>query len=204
VTAPGPGARGTDTALTREQILRAAEDVLRRYGPAKATVLDVARVLGVSHGSVYRHFGSKTELREAVAERWLSRTMAGLSTVAESDRPAAQRLPEWLRLLFSTKRAKALDDPELFATYRVLVGESSAVTGAHSTHMVGQLARIIADGVAAGEFTVSDVDGAAWAVWDATLRFHDPVYASHWSQPGIEDAFERVCAIVLSGLAGPG
>lgn len=196
------GQRVTDAALTREQILRAAEDVLRRFGPAKATVLDVARVLGVSHGSVYRHFRSKTELREAVAERWLSRTLGGLSTVADTDRPAPERLGEWLRLLFATKRAKALDDPELFATYLVLVGESSAVTGTHSTHLVGQLARIIADGVASGDFAVPDVDSAAWAVWDATMRFHDPVYAPHWSEPGIEEAFERVCALVLSGLTG--
>ena len=56
-----------EAALTAEQVLVAAEDVLRRYGPAKATVVDVARELGVSHGSVYRHFPSKTALRDAVA-----------------------------------------------------------------------------------------------------------------------------------------
>ncbi|GAB3955507.1 hypothetical protein GCM10027614_65040 [Micromonospora vulcania] len=61
------------TALSAGRILDAAEEVLRRYGPAKATVLDVARALGVSHGSVYRHFASKAALREAVAERWLAR-----------------------------------------------------------------------------------------------------------------------------------
>ena len=59
--------------LTREEILDAAEEVLRRYGPAKANVVDVARALNVSHGSVYRHFPSKAALREAVAERWLER-----------------------------------------------------------------------------------------------------------------------------------
>ena len=32
-----------DTPLTRDRILAAAEDVLRRFGPAKATVVDVAR-----------------------------------------------------------------------------------------------------------------------------------------------------------------
>ena len=62
-----------DGALTPEQILEAAEDVLRRFGPSKATVVDVARALGVSHGSVYRHFPSKAALREAVLERWLHR-----------------------------------------------------------------------------------------------------------------------------------
>ena len=32
-----------DAPLTRDRILAAAEDVIRRYGPAKATVVDVAR-----------------------------------------------------------------------------------------------------------------------------------------------------------------
>lgn len=190
-----------DAALTREQILQAAEDVLRRYGPAKATVLDVARALGVSHGSVYRHFPSKAALREAVAQRWLERAHRPLSAVAAVDAPAPWRLRQWLHTLFATKRSKALDDPELFATYQVLTGESSAVTDAHVAGMVGQLAGIIADGVAAGDFAVTDVGGTAQAVWDATRRFHDPAYASHWSHPRIDDAFESVCALVLSGLS---
>ena len=63
----------TESALTPEQILEAAEDVIRRFGPTKATVVDVARALGVSHGSVYRHFASKAALRDAVTERWLAR-----------------------------------------------------------------------------------------------------------------------------------
>lgn len=58
-------------ALTSEAILAATEEVLRRYGPAKATVVDVAKALGVSHGSVYRHFATKAALREAVTRRWL-------------------------------------------------------------------------------------------------------------------------------------
>ena len=45
-----------DEILTPERILDAAEEVLRRFGPTKTTVVDVARALGVSHGSVYRHF----------------------------------------------------------------------------------------------------------------------------------------------------
>src|SRR5579859_2093653 len=59
--------------LTPERILEVTEDVLRRFGLAKATVVDVARALDVSHGSVYRHFPSKASLREAVAKRWLER-----------------------------------------------------------------------------------------------------------------------------------
>src|SRR5512133_207405 len=98
--------------LTPERILEASEDVLRRYGPAKATVVDVARALGVSHGSVYRHFPTKATLRDAVAERWLAALSEPLAKIANRDGPATERLRRWLDLLVSSKRQRARDDPE--------------------------------------------------------------------------------------------
>src|SRR5213078_4286635 len=104
--------------LTPERILEVTEDVLRRFGLAKATVVDVARALGVSHGSVYRHFPSKAALRDAVTARWLHRVAEPLAEVVAGDEPAPDRLHRWLTLLIAIKRGKRLDDPELFATYQ--------------------------------------------------------------------------------------
>jgi AcrR family transcriptional regulator len=187
-------------ALTRAQILEAAEEVLRRYGPAKANVVDVARALGVSHGSVYRHFGSKAALRDAVTERWLESISAPLEAVAREEEPAPSRLRRWLDCLVGSKRRKALDEPELFATYVELTADAREVVTAHVERLVGQLARIIADGVAQREFAVEDPMAAARAVFDATSRFHNPAHAAEWSSPAIDVAYEGVRALVLSGL----
>ncbi|MCQ8769986.1 TetR/AcrR family transcriptional regulator [Streptomyces telluris] len=192
----------TPAPLTPERILEATEDVLRRFGPAKATVVDVARALGVSHGSVYRHFGSKAALREAVTQRWLDLSHAELSAVADADGPAGPRLRSWLAALFAAKRRKAGDDPELFATYMVLVGENSATVDRHIETMIGQLARIVESGVRSGEFAGTDPAATARALWDATNRFHDPAYAADWSLPGIDAAFDAVCDLLLRGLQG--
>ena len=113
--------------LTRERILEAAEEVLRRYGPAKANVVDVARALGVSHGSVYRHFPSKAALRDAVTERWLESISEPLEAIAAGKGTAPQRLERWLDRLVQTKRRKALEDPELFATYIELAADAREV-----------------------------------------------------------------------------
>ncbi len=187
-------------ALTAETILSTTEDVLRRYGPAKATVVDVARALGVSHGSVYRHFPTKAALREAVTQRWLDRAHAGLAEIATSPAPAPERLRAWLAALFEAKRKKALGDPELFATFTVLVGESSAVVAAHIAEMVDDLTGIVRDGVAAGEFAAADPAVAARAVFAATARFHDPAHAGEWSEPGVDAAFEAVVSLLVAGL----
>jgi AcrR family transcriptional regulator len=187
--------------LTAERILEATEDVLRRYGPAKATVVDVARVLGVSHGSVYRHFRTKAALREAVISRWLGRTETALEEITDAaTRPAPEKLRRWLLALFDSKRHKAGADPELFATYNVLIGESSDVIDAHLELLTGQLTRIVEEGVRAGEFTAPDPAGTAGAVFSATARFHDPGYAQDWRNPAIDDEFTAVCELVLRAL----
>ncbi|MBE1471232.1 TetR family transcriptional regulator [Kibdelosporangium phytohabitans] len=187
--------------LTADQILEAAQDVLRRFGPSKATVVDVARALGVSHGSVYRHFPSKAALREAVTRRWLDRAHAPVALAAEADLPGPERLRNWLATLFDSKRHKVLDDPELFATFTALVRESSAVVDDHIAELTAELAAILRDGAEAGDFgPFDDVDRTARAVFDATNRFHDPAYASEWKQDGIDAAFDAVCSLVLAGL----
>ena len=190
----------TDDILTPEIILSTAEDVLRRYGPGKATVVDVARALGVSHGSVYRHFTSKAALRDAVTERWLSRIAEPLEKVAAQGGSASQRLATWLRLLVQSKHRRALDDPELFATYIALVNDARQVVQAHVVSLVSQLAHIIADGVQQGEFHVDDVSKTARAIFDATTRFHNPIHAPEWRDPGNEAAFESVLKLLMRGL----
>ncbi|QPP08975.1 TetR/AcrR family transcriptional regulator [Streptomyces bathyalis] len=190
-------------ALTPERILEATEEVLRRYGPGKATVVDVARALGVSHGSVYRHFRTKAALREAVTQRWLDRTSERLVAAVDGPGPADERLDRWLTTLFEAKRHKAGDDPELFATYSVLTDDVNAVVDRHIDELVGQLSRIIEDGRTQGVFASDSAGSAAEtarAVFHATGRFHDPAYAPEWSRPGIEEAFAAVRALILRGL----
>jgi AcrR family transcriptional regulator len=189
--------------LTPDRILEAAEDVLRRYGPTKANVVDVARALGVSHGSVYRHFPSKAALRDAVTERWLESISEPLAVIAAGKGTAPRRLERWLDGLVQAKRRRALDDPELFATYLALAAESREVVRAHVDTLVDQLTRIVADGVAEGSFSADDPKPAARAAFDATGRFHNPAHAAEWVDPQIDSAYEAVRSLVLRGLASP-
>lgn len=189
-----------ETALTREQILDAAVDVVRRYGPAKTTVVDVARALGVSHGSVYRHFASKAELRDAVAERWLAQVSTPLGEIVTAEDPADERLRRWLDALITLKQHKVRDEPELFATYRTLVVESREVVTRHVSSLQEQLVRIVADGVADGTFTVTDPTATAGAIFDATVRFHSPAHAAEWDDPGIHAAYEQVWRLIHAAL----
>jgi AcrR family transcriptional regulator len=160
--------------LTPERILEAAEEVLRRHGPQKANVVDVARALGVSHGAVYRHFPSKQALREAVTRRWLQEFHTILEPIEDPR--------EWIRALSAAKRGTARVEPELFATYQALCDEQSAVVEEHVAWMIGQLERLVGD--------------RGRPLLQATTRFHHPAHVAEWSDPEIERDLERVLDLV--------
>lgn len=189
-------------ALDAEMIMLATEDMLRKHGPSKATVVDVARALGVSHAAVYRHFPSKVALREAVARRWLNRNLDALSGLASNpDSPPPERLRSWLTTLFEMKRHGAATEPDLWATVGVLAKENSVVITEHVAAMIGQLETIIAAGVAAGDFAFpGGAPAAARTVFDATALFHAPAYAADWQRPGRAEALDALCTLVLNGL----
>jgi AcrR family transcriptional regulator len=186
--------------LTPERILEVTEDVLRRYGLAKATVVDVARALDVSHGSVYRHFPSKASLREAVAKRWLDRTNAPLQEIAESAGPAPVKLERWLRAMIAIKHKKLGDDPEMFATYLALAQEACKVVRAHKEGLIDQLAQILAEGVKQGAFEVAEPEATARALFEATSRFHHPAHADEWKDPQLAARLDVLLALLLRGV----
>jgi hypothetical protein len=62
--------------------------------------------------------------------------------------------------------------------------------------LTGQLARIIEDGVGRGELSDVDPAVASRAVFDATVRFHNPAHAAEWSINNA--AFEGVWSLLVA------
>jgi len=193
----------TDIPLTRDLIVATAEDVVRRFGPDKATVVDVARALGVSHAAVYRHVATKAELRGLVVARWAEETMPPLRAIAAGTGAAPQRLRELLDALIAVKHRRAADDPELFAAYRTLAADAQSVVAAHVDELIEMVAMVIRAGVEEGTFRNVDPLAAGRAVLLATSRFHHPLHAAEWADPGIDAAFNDVWQLLMEGLCVP-
>jgi AcrR family transcriptional regulator len=187
--------------LTKETILDTAEQVLRRFGPEKTSVVDVARALGVSHGTIYRHFTSKAALREAVAQRWLQSISKPLDITFKQHYSASDKLYLWVRTLIDIKHTKVKEDPELFAMYTTLVEESVEVVNAHIDELIKKIIPIIEDGISKEEFISNNAAESAKAVFMATARFHHPAMAKEWASPTIEREFEVVWNLILTGIA---
>lgn len=186
-------------SLTKEAILEAAYETIRRHGPSKATVVDVAAALGVSHGSIYRFFPTKAALREAVVGAWLNRTVVALEAT-----PLVGSAPERLRAWFDTfqaiKRAQRAQSPELFEAFRVLSSEEPTIIAAYKGQLTAQIAEILASGVSTGEFTPLDPGTTARALLTATLRFHHPKFARDWDDPGLAADFETLWSLLIRSI----
>lgn len=73
-----------EAAQTREAIVVAAADQIRRSGIAEASVADVMAAAGLTHGGFYRHFRNKEHL---VSE---ALSAAGTKTISTIDRKLAE------------------------------------------------------------------------------------------------------------------
>ena len=175
--------------LTAERILSAAEEVVRRHGAAKATVVDVAQALGVSHGSIYRFFPSKVALREAVVGVWLNRIADNLETVP-NEGTAHDRLKGWFAAHLALKKSQRASDPELFEAFRQLSFQFPEAVRAYKERLAVQIAGRLEYGCSTGEIVGLDAAAASWALLSATTRFHNPAFASEWDDPQSNGDFE--------------
>jgi AcrR family transcriptional regulator len=187
--------------LTTEKILDTAEDVLRRFGPRKTTVVDIARELKVSHGTVYRHFESKSALHSAITKRWLERATLPLLDIVKKPTTQTSKLREWFETLMDIKIQKSLDDPEMFASYLLLAQKlPEHVIFEHLEVLIKQVEEILEEGKKNGVFDVEDCAKTAHTLFFATIRYHHPLHASEWSNTTIKDDFNHLFTLLEKAL----
>jgi AcrR family transcriptional regulator len=92
----GAASRGGEstrtTAAARERILAATLVTLARYGVAKTTLEDVAKEAGCARATVYRYFGGKAQLVNAVVEHESVRILAAIDASVVDGMPVDDAL----------------------------------------------------------------------------------------------------------------
>lgn len=191
------------TPTQRDRILTTAQDMIRRFGGAKTNVVDIAQAMGLSHSAIYRHFRSKAEIFDAIAAATMAEEAALAESFVEAGGPVAGRLTALVLALHRSKRAKFADDPEMHALYRRIVEERPDLVLDFARRMTGLVRRLLAEGVARGEFGPLDLDAAAGAIRDAVTVFVHPAHVEAAAKAGLdqEAGLRRLMEIILAGLA---
>ena len=76
---------GAGSAAARDRILTATLVSLARYGVAKTTLEDVAKEAGCARATVYRYFGGKQQLLDAVIAHETARVLAAIDAAAQAE-----------------------------------------------------------------------------------------------------------------------
>lgn len=137
----------------REEILRAALRVFAERGLKSATVSDIAREAGISHGLLYHYFASKHALIDALFDQKIDRLRAISAEAVATDGSVATRLERALELMI----VEAESDPDLALfvtqamTSRSLQESTRERLVEHARSALSQLAKLIAAGQQTGE-----------------------------------------------------
>lgn len=186
----------------RERILTVAEEHFRRIGYAKTAVADIAGAMGMSPANVYRFFPSKLAINNALCARIMQETDALMREIAGRPAPASERLISLVVELHRHNKAKLTDEHRLFDMVEVAMEENWPAIEQHCECVVCQIARIVSDGVASGEFRSVDVPEFAKTAFEAAAKAIHPTMIAQCArfETDQEDQARRIAGLILAAL----
>ena len=179
--------------------METAARFFREIGYQKTTVADIAKALKMSPANVYRFFDSKRAINEAVAERLMGEVEEAMEAIAAKPIPAAERLQELFATVHRMNAERYTANHRLHEMVEVAMTESWAVIHRHIERVDAIYRRVVADGLASGEFTVADPEEAARCAHSAMIRFsHPQLMVQCADEPG--PTLEGMTRFVLAAL----
>jgi len=184
----------------RGRILTTAERLFREIGYQKTTVADIARDLHMSPANVYRFFDSKKSINAGVAKRLMGEVEQASKVIASDKKPAAERLRQLLSTVNRMNSDRYVADAKMHDMVAAAMEENWDVCRLHMECITGAIGAVIADGVASGEFAVTDVDTAALCACTAMSRFfHPQLIAQCADKPG--PTLDQMIDFIIASLS---
>jgi AcrR family transcriptional regulator len=167
--------RATANRNTQARIVDAAERLVRGMGYEKTMVADIAGILRMSPANVYRFFGSKRAIYEAVAARLMGEVETVAAAIASEDGEAVDRLRRLLTAIHLMNARRYTGDEKLHRMVATAMKDHWEVYNVHVERMICIVAKVVDDGTKQGVFEVSDVVLAAMFAMTAMSRFFNPL-----------------------------
>ena len=147
----------------RRQLLDAAVRVFARKGYHASRVGDIAEEAGVAHGLLYHYFKSKDDVLEAVFHENWRVLLARITSVEETDEPAADQLRHIAAIVLRTW----LHLPDVVRVVIREFGRSPELAEriGELAQPIESIARVIERGIERGEFKKVDPRVAATVVY---------------------------------------
>ena len=149
-----------------EQITNAATKVFAEQGFDKARMDDIASEANLSKGTLYLYFKSKDAIITHLLDRLFEREFADLSALANTDRPASEKLVVFTNTIVADLQNWSRLIPIMYEFLGRLFRQNVVQQAfkKYMNHYLDIITPIIQEGINAGEFKEKDAQEVAIAI----------------------------------------
>jgi AcrR family transcriptional regulator len=140
------------TARTRQRLLKAAAAEFAARGFAGASVDRIARTARVNKAMIYYHFKSKAGLYREILRDMFDAVAVRVSAAAGSNAAPAAKIHAFVEAIATEAEARTHFPPIWFREVAEGGAHLDETTLSHIAAIIKMLARILQEGVAAGQF----------------------------------------------------
>jgi TetR/AcrR family transcriptional regulator, cholesterol catabolism regulator len=186
-------------AYKRERILEEAVKLFYERGFTGTTLDDIAAELGVTKPFIYTHFRSKTELLAALCKPTIELSLGAVTQAASGPGSPTERLYRAIAGFTEVVLSRQANIAIYFREEKNLSPEALGEINGLRKKFDRVLSKLLAEGVAAGEFDVGDVSLTALAIGGMIS------WAYTWHRPNgrlpLDDLAGEMAELAL-GMAG--
>ena len=192
---------------TRRAILSAARSRFLHYGYKKTTIDEIAADANVGKGTVYLYFPSKEDILFTIAREVKRNITAQMRTISEALGPPEDRLRRMLLAsILSVHDAARATSHGIELVDELLRPQLMHCGQAEREAQMGLVEKVIAEGVASGEFSVDEgrAGEATVQVFRALVSFYppylNPCHGESSCRKGLEAQTNAMIDFLLRGL----
>lgn len=190
-----------DTDDTRRQILAAASQRFTQFGYNKTTMAEIAQDCGMSAANLYRYFDNKLDIGANLAGCCLNEKLGLVQAIVDAEqRPAAERLREVVFTILRFTHGMWADNPRVNELVNVICEERMDLVEGHKEQEHALLMKLLQQGIAGGEFAVTDPEDTATALMSSLTLFCMPLLMPLYSLEVFEQRADAVVRLVLNGI----
>lgn len=199
----GRNLRNDVQEFKRELIINSAIDIFYEKGFQSTTVDEIAAAMSVTKAVVYWNFSSKLELLDEIVDRIFAKLSQCLACI-DHKRSAAKNLAEVCFIHGSTVLSNQKEVALYLFERRNVSAELKRKITSQRDLLIGTLATVLANGVKAGEFHLTDHELVAYDIFSLTMMTFD----WRWHRDVKRHSLENLCvhfaeqALRLAGYAG--
>jgi TetR/AcrR family transcriptional regulator, cholesterol catabolism regulator len=174
-------------AYKRDRILQEAVALFYVRGFTGTTLDDIAAELGVTKPFIYTHFRSKTDLLAALCTPKIEMSLAAVANAAKGPGTATDRLRRAMIDFATVVLRRQANIAIFFREEKHLAPEALTEITVLRKKFDRVLSKLLAEGVAAGEFEIDDVNLAALAIGGMIS------WAYTWHRPNGRLPLDELC-----------